>query len=196
MDRIALVALTGRPGVGKSTVFMKIVEELSSLGYSVYGFYCPEVRERGRRIGFRIVDIASGESGWLALEASRAQQMGYWTCRRRVGRYIVIEGEAERVGLASLSRDPGERGVLGIDEVGPMELLIDRLRLEILRALETAVRGVVVVHRSLGGAEVSALLRRRGFEIVNITEVNRGYIHREIVKKFIQGRSDANLTEK
>ncbi|MEM1694943.1 MAG: nucleoside-triphosphatase, partial [Ignisphaera sp.] len=35
-----MVALTGRPGVGKSTVFMRVVQELGSLGYRVYGFYC------------------------------------------------------------------------------------------------------------------------------------------------------------
>lgn len=185
MDRIALIALTGRPGVGKSTVFMKVVEELLSAGCSVYGFYCPEVREGGRRIGFRIVDILSGESGWLALEASRAEKMGYKLYRKRIGRYVVIESDAERIGLAALSRGSGGGSILGIDEIGPMELSVDRLRREIIKALESAVGSIVVIHRSLSDAEITAILRRRGFEVVNITEMNRGYIYREIVKRFI-----------
>ena len=164
---------------------MKVVKELISQGYSVYGFYCPEVREAGKRIGFRIIDIQSGEYGWLALELLKAQEMGYGVHGRRIGRYVVIEGEAERIGLAALSRSSGERSILGIDEVGPMELSIERLRLEILRALKNAVRSVIVIHRNLSDAEVLGVLRGRGFEIVSVTEANRGYIHREIIKRFI-----------
>ncbi len=186
MDKIALIALTGRPGVGKSTVFMRVVNKLNSLGFNVYGFYCPEVRERGRRIGFKIIDIMSGESGWLALEILRARQMGYRVSGRRIGRYVVIESEAERIGVAALSRGFGEKSILGIDEVGPMELSIDRLRLEIIKALETTTKCIIVVHRSLGDTEITGILRRKGFEIISITEENRGYIHMEIIKKFIQ----------
>ncbi|MEM0154087.1 MAG: nucleoside-triphosphatase [Ignisphaera sp.] len=189
---MVLVALTGRPGVGKSTVFMRVVQELDSLGYRVYGFYCPEVREHGRRIGFRIVDIRSGVSGWLALELSKAQQMGYGSSGRRVGKYVVIESEAERIGVAALSKPPMEGSVLGIDEVGPMELSIARLRLEIIRALEYAVRGIVVIHRNLSDVEVAGVLRRRGFDVVNVTEANRDNLHREIIRKFIQSRDAVN----
>lgn len=171
---------------------MRVVQELGSLGYTVYGFYCPEVRERGRRIGFRIVDIRSGESGWLALELSRARQMGYGSGGRMVGKYVVIESEAERIGLAALSKPPMEGSVLGIDEVGPMELSIARLRLEIIRALEYAVRSIVVIHRNLSDVEVASVLKRRGFDVVNVTETNRGNLHREIIRKFIQSHDAVN----
>ncbi|MCP5110888.1 MAG: AAA family ATPase, partial [bacterium] len=49
--------LTGRPGVGKTTVIRKVAEALpcQRLG----GFYTEEVREHGRRRGFRAVTFDS-----------------------------------------------------------------------------------------------------------------------------------------
>jgi nucleoside-triphosphatase len=179
------VALTGRPGVGKSTIFMKVVQELNSLGYRIYGFYCPEVRESGKRIGFKIIDLHSKEYGWLALDLLKARQMGYEIHGKRIGRYIVIESEAERIGVPALSKALDEKSILGIDEIGPMELSINRLRLEIIRALKDAVKSIVVVHRNLNDVEIADVLKRKGFELISITEANRGYIYREIVKKFI-----------
>ncbi|MDR7439301.1 MAG: nucleoside-triphosphatase, partial [Armatimonadota bacterium] len=41
--------LTGRPGVGKTTVVRAVVERLSA---RVGGFYTEEIREAGRRQGF------------------------------------------------------------------------------------------------------------------------------------------------
>ena len=48
-----VLLLTGRPGVGKTTVIRKVVEAVHQerLG----GFYTEEVREHGRRRGFRAV---------------------------------------------------------------------------------------------------------------------------------------------
>jgi nucleoside-triphosphatase THEP1 len=35
------LAITGEPGVGKTTLLMKVVEFLKSKGINIYGFYCP-----------------------------------------------------------------------------------------------------------------------------------------------------------
>ena len=42
--------LTGRPGVGKTTLLRKIAAGLS--GLSIGGFFTQEIRERGSRMGF------------------------------------------------------------------------------------------------------------------------------------------------
>ena len=53
-----VLLLTGRPGVGKTTVIRKVADALTRerLG----GFYTEEVREHGRRRGFRAVTF----DGW------------------------------------------------------------------------------------------------------------------------------------
>ena len=58
--------LTGSPGVGKTTLLLKVVEALRAKGYSVGGMISREVRSCGTRIGFEILDLNTGKSGWLA----------------------------------------------------------------------------------------------------------------------------------
>jgi nucleoside-triphosphatase len=54
--------LTGRPGVGKTTVIRAVVARLHG---KAGGFYTEEIRERGRRTGFRLVAL-DGTTGTLA----------------------------------------------------------------------------------------------------------------------------------
>ena len=53
------ILLTGKPGVGKTTVIKKIIEKYKK---NISGFYTEEIREKGNRVGFRIkkTDIAEG----------------------------------------------------------------------------------------------------------------------------------------
>lgn len=59
------ILLEGRPGIGKTTVALRLVAELRARGVDVAGFTTRELRERGRRVGFEIEDLA-GERAVLA----------------------------------------------------------------------------------------------------------------------------------
>jgi len=48
------------PGVGKTTAVKRIIELLKDR-YKLGGFYTEEVREDGRRVGFKVRDIMTGE---------------------------------------------------------------------------------------------------------------------------------------
>jgi len=50
------IAITGRPGVGKSTVIAKVVEKLDA---NVSGIQCGEIRNEEKRVGFKIQDLAT-----------------------------------------------------------------------------------------------------------------------------------------
>jgi len=159
--------ITGRPGSGKSTLFRRVASELERLGCRVGGISAPEVREAGRRVGFLIVDLATGERAWLARLGPGAGP--------RVGRYTVNVEEAGRLGAAAVERALREADVVAIDEIGPMELLIPRLREAITRAAAEAPRLLAVVHARLPRRDPELWrLLRGGSRLVEVTIENRG----------------------
>jgi len=174
------LAITGEPGVGKTTLLMRIIEFIKSEGIYVYGFYCPEVREMGRRIGFKIVNIATGAQGWLAIILEKAAELGYGVrYMKRLGKYVIIENEAERIGKESLMRQ--QEGVLAIDEIGPMELSIEGLRKAIIQALYEATNILVVLHRNMRDPDIINALNKKGVQIFRLTKLNRNKIYEEVL---------------
>ncbi len=157
------VVITGRPGVGKTTLFQKVVARLRAQGYRVEGFICPEVRQGGKRIGFLIRSLDGSLEAWLArVEGCYGPP---------VGRYRVCH-EAEEVAREAIEKAIREADMIGIDEVGPMELKASGIRSAILRALSSGKPAILVVHRRLSDPQILPLLRSQGvwFEV---TEANR-----------------------
>ncbi|RLG86144.1 MAG: nucleoside triphosphatase [Thermoprotei archaeon] len=178
------IVITGRPGSGKTTVFMKVIEELRRKNISIAGFFCPEVRERGVRIGFKIIDIASGEEDWLALEISRAMKLGY-ELGPRIGKYSVIPSSALRIGLKALDK-ARVADVVAIDELGPMELKIPKLRKAIIETIRVARNALLVVHWRLSDLEIMSVLKEAKRYIV--TPYNRNQIPKEILNEFLKSK--------
>jgi len=111
-----VVIITGRPGVGKTTVLIRAVDSLRALGLGVGGFVSREVRVRGVRIGFEIMDLTSGRKGWLA---HIDQHSG-----PRVGKYGVNTSDLVEIGVGAIRRSIQEKSTstIAVDEIGPMEL--------------------------------------------------------------------------
>ena len=76
-----VILLTGLPGVGKTTVLIRVVEGLRARGITVGGMISNEVRENGIRMGFEIFDLTNGKRGWLSHVNQRSGP--------RVGRYLL-----------------------------------------------------------------------------------------------------------
>ncbi|MCE4610918.1 MAG: nucleoside-triphosphatase [Desulfurococcales archaeon] len=169
----AILGLTGRPGVGKSTIFLSIVDTLRRLGCRVGGISAPEVRGSGGRLGFKIVDIMSGSEGWLSRRGVGPPGAP------RVGRYYVVVDDVVRVGVGAIESALREAHIIGIDEIGPMELAVGPLRDAIVKALASGKPKVVVYHRRLPSShpEVYRVVARGC--IVEVTIDNRGLLRRE-----------------
>jgi nucleoside-triphosphatase len=105
------VALTGRPGVGKTTAIERLLEILP---LSAGGMISKEIRVCGHRVGFSLVDIATGEEGVLAHLHHRNGP--------RVGRYTVDLRSLEEIGVGAIRRALGACDLIVIDEIAPMEL--------------------------------------------------------------------------
>ncbi len=166
---VLYIAVTGRPGVGKTTLFWKVVKRLVAEGVRVTGFYCPEVREAGRRIGFKIVLIDGSAEAWLA----RVQGCS----GPRVGRYNTCQ-EAEGVAGKVLEQlDTAE--LVAIDEIGPMELRLAGVRSVIYRIFESGKPGFFVVHERLNDPLILPRLRRHG-KVYYVTIENRDWLPEKV----------------
>lgn len=157
--------LVGRPGVGKTTVIRAVV---GSLGDRAGGFFTQELRDKGRRTGFRLIAFGAGpvRTGMLASVNTSS--------RYRVGRYGVHIRDLERVGVAALQKAVKEPGitVVIVDEIGKMELFSTAFRDAVESALASPKR---VVATAMTGSQpwVDAIKARTGVTLVEVTTSNR-----------------------
>ncbi len=169
--------VTGRPGVGKSTLFSLVIENLRENGFIVGGISTPEVRgEDGRRIGFRVVDLLSGKSTWLA-------KRGYYS-PVRIGAYGVFVKEASSLIAEALDNALSSADVIGVDEVGPMELKLPVFKTRLLKTLDSKKPVILVVHYRLREREI--LDRLRNATWIYLTLENREKL-REVLPEKILG---------
>jgi nucleoside-triphosphatase len=172
-----ILVLTGRPGVGKTTVLMKAVEALRTQGYGVGGVISLEVRCDGRRVGFQIEDLSNGEKGWLARAESGLGP--------RVGRYSVDIGDLERVGVAAIRRALTNSDLIAIDEIGPMELFSEKFRETVQKAFHSGKLVLAVVHQIVQDDLVVEAKNESHSEVLNVTAENRNQLPSEIASKAI-----------
>lgn len=145
------LVITGRPGVGKSTLFNSIVDELRKAGYTVGGIIAPEVRLGGQRVGFKLVDLLTGEETWLARKDVISTV--------RVGSYGVLVRESSQLVEKALTAAMEKASVIGIDEVGPMELKLSTFKSLLLKVLDSRKHVILVVHMKLGDEDILSRLK-------------------------------------
>jgi nucleoside-triphosphatase len=122
------ILLTGRPGCGKTTLIKRLVSHLAE---PAGGFYTEEIRDRGTRVGFKIVTL-DGDEAVLAhadFPAAAAPQ--------RIGKYRLDLSALEAVGVRAV-REAVRRGrLVVIDEIGPMEIRSPLFRETVNAALDS-----------------------------------------------------------
>ncbi len=164
--------LTGRPGVGKTTVIRRVAEEL---GDEAGGFYTEEIRDQnGRRAGFRLVTL-TGETAVMAHVELHGEG------RPQVSRYGVDVGAIEDVGLTALRRAIATDKVVIVDEIGRMELFSDAFK----EAVKTATDGhSVVVGTVMRGRHpwVDKLKSRPEVAVWEVTVDNRDRLPKRVHK--------------
>ena len=173
-----LVFVTGRPGVGKTSVILRAVDVLKAKGHKVGGMISREVRERGVRVGFEIVDFNTGQRGWLA---HIAQSTG-----PQIGKYRVNLGDLNVIGASSIINALRDADIIVVDEIGPMELFSPEFRKAVDQARESGKPVVGTIHFRARDSLINAIRAREDAEILEVTYENRESLHNVIISKVVQ----------
>ena len=175
--------ITGPPRCGKTTLILKIIQD-GSLSGKVGGFITEEMREKGERIGFKIVSLPDNEEGLLAKKS--------FSSPFRVGRYGVFLEDLENMGCTAIEDALRTEKAVVVDEIGKMELFSEKFKNTLLKALDSPVRVLAsIMERKNEFADrikrrpdvTLARLDRNNFEIV-LREVqnwfkNSGFTEKE-----------------
>jgi len=161
------ILITGKPGVGKTTLIRKLIEELN---LDAGGFYTQEMRIGGRRVGFKIITL-DGEESILAHVDIKSPY--------RVSKYGVNLEGLEKVGVESIWRALEENDIVVIDEIGKMELFSPRFK----EAVNSALNSDKIVLATILLAPnpyTDKIKRRQDVKLFYLTQENRGKIKEEI----------------
>lgn len=154
--------LTGRPGVGKTTLVNNLLQTLPAA--EVNGFLTGEIREKGQRQGF-IIQTLDGFRTELAHRNFKSLH--------RVGAYGVRTGALEQVREILTACPPPRLWIL--DEVGKMERCIP----EFEDFLFTILRGDVPTLATVpirADAKVASLLQEPDSYLITVTPENRNML--------------------
>lgn len=164
------ILLTGRPGVGKTTVIKKIAR---ALGERAGGFFTEEIREKGKRVGFAI-EALGGRKGILAHKVMKS--------KFRVGRYRINLAGIEEIGVAAVREAVAQRKVLVIDEIGKMELYSEEFRKALVEAFDADTPLVATIMLKDTGLTRS-LKTRVDVVVIEITKENRDGLTKEVISR-------------
>ena len=152
--------ITGEPGIGKTTLIMKVAAELKAL--KPVGFYSGEIRVDGTRKGFRLVSL-DGRRGDLAHVDCRSPLV--------VGKYRVNVRAFEKF-LATLNLTASDGRIVIIDEIGKMECL-SRLFRDVVDELLSQDRIVIATVAKSGTGLIEHVKQREDMVLFEMMRRNR-----------------------
>ncbi len=128
-------------------------------------------RIKDRRVGFELLDLASGATGVLADEAGNGPQLG---------KYRVHLDDLDDIGAYAIE-NALDRDLIVVDEVGPMELSSRRF----IAAIEGAMasdKNMLVVLQEWSQHPIAKKIRR-SFKVITVTNENRDSLADEVAKE-------------
>ena len=166
------IAVTGSPGVGKSTLVAKVT---SGTKLRVGGVLARDRRYKDRRTGFELLDLSTGMVGILADESGDGPQLG---------KYRVHLDDLDLIGAQAVENALG-CDLIVVDEVGPMELSSHRFVLAVEKAIASPKPMLVVLHQWSNHRLAKKI--RGSFRVLTVTWENRDSLADEIAKALKSG---------
>ena len=137
------------------------------------GFYTQEIRERGERVGFKIITL-DGEEAVLAHLELQTQHLG---------KYGLDLAVLDSIGIEALRKAVDAGQLVVIDEIGPMEIRSRIFCEAVNEALDNAVPILgTITARSFPFTE--AIKKRRDVTVIEVRRDNREQLVSELADQF------------
>lgn len=173
--------LTGNPGVGKTTLIEFLYHFLRNKGFFPVGFITKEIREKGERKGFVLLDLNSDKIYPLALKKAPNQEIDLPS----VGKYSVILENLEALVEKYHNFLESTDHIFIVDEIGKMEILSSKF----CKFIEKLLGSSHCVVATVGKGEVPFLKKIRNFEASLLCEVtleNRSFLRKRLGLEFFR----------
>jgi nucleoside-triphosphatase len=172
-----LFFITGPPGIGKTTIILKTLDSLKNMGFKVGGMLSREVRENGTRVGFELIDLDTGQKGWLAhVNQPEGPQ---------VSKYRINLRDLDNIGADSIRKAVTNAQIVVVDEIGPMELHSSAFKEAVVQALNSDKLVLGVIHQRARDPLIDSLRKRDDVEIFEATYGNRTTLHNLLIGQVV-----------
>jgi len=172
-----ITIITGSRGVGKTTLLLKLIEELKKNGTPPSGIMTPAIfDENNNKVGFYALDVAAGERWELGRSDKLLEGPSYGPFSFSEIGFIKANGILEKV----LVEGPPD---IILDEIGPLELEKGYGFSPILSLISSFKKSrnlYLVIRPKLIDKFASRFLELKEYRIIEITPGNRDVI--EIIK--------------
>jgi len=167
------ILLTGKPGIGKTTVIKKV---LQMLGDKAIGFYTEDYRDlkNHKRKGFKVITY-DGKEGILADVDFKSDY--------RVGKYGVNIKQFERLAIPILEKALKEKDkIVVIDEIGKMEFFSEKFKNLIKQIIEDPEKKVIAtISKKDFHPLIKEIKNLPDVELIEVTWENRDILPQEII---------------
>ncbi len=143
---------------------------------SLSGFFTREIRESGRRTGFKIITL-EGKEGVLAHERIKSKV--------RVGKYGVNLKDMDEIAVPSIIPSRPDQ-IIVIDEIGKMECFSMLFRETLLQALGSPNKVIGSIALK-GGEFVQAIKNRPDVELIHVSVENRDRLPASFIEVILRG---------
>ncbi|KDP43768.1 hypothetical protein JCGZ_22395 [Jatropha curcas] len=180
-----LLLVTGSPGVGKTTLIVRVFESLKVLNpnLKIQGFYTREIREGSQRVGFEVVTL-DGRKAPLASTTISTPESFRWPT---VGKYKVDIASFESLALPELQVKE-HTDLFIIDEVGKMELCSSSFFPAVLKVLESNIPVLASIPIPKSGRDIPGVARLRnhpGATVFTLSPSNRDAVKEQIYTQLV-----------
>jgi nucleoside-triphosphatase len=156
--------VTGRPGCGKTSVIERVMKLLEEKGFQAGGIFCPELREGGIRVGFKIIDIMDRKERMLAHVNQREGP--------QVSKYRVNVAAVDELSERAIGRALSEADFIIIDEIAPMEIHSPGFRRAVRAALGSSKPLLAAIHQRTVSGFIGEVKSRPDTKLFEITREN------------------------
>ncbi len=159
---MAILVVTGEPGVGKTMAVMRVAQMFKEKGLKVGGIVSKDITSNNGRTGFESIDLSTNQKATLASTSGKGP---------RVGKYFV-DLEGCRFAVDVLIEAIKGSDVIICDELGPMEFKSKEFVDCAKSMLDLDKPTIVVVHRKLQHPVVDQFTTKASF-LINVDVQNR-----------------------